>query len=145
MASILAIDLGKYKSVACVYPPCMTAGRPARQPRTPFGQRMAQARDLAGLTQAQLVARVGVTQPVVAYWEREPVAQRIEQLASLADALNVSVDYLAGCPTKPPIPKGPPGKLRQAFEKAQKLPRSQQQRILKVVEAFVESTGTSAR
>lgn len=124
------------------YPLGMAAGRPARQPRTPFGQRMAQAREHAGLTQAQLAARMGITQPVVAYWEREPVALRIEQLAALADALGVSADYLAGRSTKPPALKGPPSKLRVAFEKAQKLPRSQQQHILKVVEAFVGSTDT---
>jgi len=121
----------------------MGAGRPAKQPRTPFGQRVAQAREQAGLTQAELAARMGVTQPVVAYWEREPVALRIEQLAALADALDVSADYLTGRSTKPPTPKGPPSKLRVAFEKAKKLPRSQQQHILKVVEAFVEATNGS--
>jgi transcriptional regulator with XRE-family HTH domain len=125
------------------YPLGMAAGRPARQPRTAFGERMAQAREQAGLTQAQLAARMGVTQPVVAYWEREPVALRIEQLAALADALDVSADYLAGRSTKPRAPKGPPSRLRVAFEKAKKLPRSQQQHILKVVEAFVEATDAS--
>jgi transcriptional regulator with XRE-family HTH domain len=123
----------------------MAAGRPAKQPRTPFGQRIAQAREHAGLTQAELAARMGVTQPVVAYWEREPVALRIEQLAALADALGVTIDYLAGRSAKPRTPKGPPSKLRVAFEKAQKLPRSQQQHILKVVEAFVESLNGSAK
>ncbi len=127
------------------YPLGMTAGRPAKQPRTPFGQRMAQARKQAGLTQAELAARMGVTQPVVAYWEREPVALRVEQLAALADALGVTTDYLAGRSTRPPAPKGPPSKLRVAFEKAKKLPRSQQQHILKVVEAFVESLNGSAK
>jgi transcriptional regulator with XRE-family HTH domain len=127
------------------YPLEMAAGRPAKQPRTPFGQRIAQAREQAGLTQAELAVRMGVTQPVVAYWEREPVALRIEQLAALADALGVTTDYLAGRSTKQSAPKGPPSKLRVAFEKDKKLPRSQQQHILRVVEAFVEANGTSAK
>ncbi len=128
------------------YPPGVAAGRPAKQPRTAFGQRIAKAREAAGLTQAQLAAHMGVTQPVVAYWEREPVALRPDQLAALADALGITADYLLGRPdAKPSTPKGPPGKLRQAFEKAHKLPRSQQQHILKVVEAFVESTGASSK
>lgn len=120
------------------YPLGMTAGRPAKQPRTPFGQRMAKARELAGLTQAQVAARMGVTQPVIAYWEREPVALRIEQLAALADALGISADYLLGRPdAQPPSLKGPTGKVRQVFERVNQLPRQQQKKVVEFVEAFV--------
>jgi hypothetical protein len=38
---------------------------------------------------------MGVTQPVVAYWEREPVALRIEQLAALAEPWTLEVPF---CP-----------------------------------------------
>jgi transcriptional regulator with XRE-family HTH domain len=63
----------------------MKAGRPTQRPRTPFGERIAQARELAGITQLQLAHKLGVSQEVVAYWERKPVALRAEQLAALAD------------------------------------------------------------
>jgi transcriptional regulator with XRE-family HTH domain len=121
------------------YPLGMAAGRPAKQPRTPFGQRVTKAREVAGLTQVQLAERVGVTQPVVAYWEREPVALRAEQLAALADALGVSGDYLLGRSGKEPSLKGPTGKARQVFERVSKLSRSRQQYIIKVVEDLVGS------
>lgn len=118
----------------------MPAGRPPKLKRTPLGQRVADAREKAGLTQTELGKKIGVSQRVVANWERKPVALRAEQLGALADALGVSADYLLGRRNaRPPAPKGPPGKLRRAFEKAHKLPRAQQQHILKVVEAFVES------
>ena len=124
----------------------MPAGRPAKRKRTSLGQRVAEAREKAGLTQTELGQKIGVSQRVIANWERKPVALRAEQLAALADALGVSADYLLGRPyAQPPAPKGPTGKLRQAFDKAHKLPRSQQQYILKVVEAFVEANGTSAK
>ena len=45
-------------------------GRPASQPRSPLGQRIAAAREQAGISQAHLAERLGVTQPTVAYWER---------------------------------------------------------------------------
>ena len=115
----------------------MKAGRPTQRPRTPFGERIAQARELAGMTQLQLAEKLGVSQEVIAYWERKPVALRAEQLAALADALNVTADYLLGRPTRQAAPKGPPGKLRQAFDKAHKLPRNQQNRIVEFVEAYV--------
>ncbi|MDP9176033.1 MAG: helix-turn-helix domain-containing protein [Planctomycetota bacterium] len=122
----------------------MKAGRPTQRPRTPFGERIAQARELAGMTQLQLAEKLGVSQEVVAYWERKPVALRAEQLAALADALNVTADSLLGRPTKQPAPKGPPGKLRQAFDRAHKLPRNQQNRIVELVEAYVDRYASKA-
>jgi len=127
------------------YPLGMAAGRPAKQPRTLFGQRMVQAREQAGLTQAQLATRMGVTQPVVAYWEREPVALRMEQLAALADTLGVTADYLLGRPNpQPPTPKGPTGKVRQVFERVNQLPRHQQNKVVEFVEAYVNQYASKA-
>jgi transcriptional regulator with XRE-family HTH domain len=117
----------------------MPAGRPPKLRRTPLGQRMADARETAGLTQTELGEKIGVSQRVIANWERKPVALRAEQLIALADALSVSADYLLGRPdAKPSSPKGPVGKLRQAFEKAQKLSRSQQNVIVEVLEAYID-------
>ena len=96
------------------------------------------------MTQLQLAEKLGVSQEVVAYWERKPVALRAEQLAALADALNVTADSLLGRPTKQPAPKGPPGKLRQAFDRAHKLPRNQQNRIVELVEAYVDRYASKA-
>ena len=122
----------------------MKAGRPTQRPRTPFGERIAQARELAGMTQLQLAQKVGVSQEVITYWERKPVALRAEQLAALADGLNVTADSLLGRPTRQLAPKGPPGKLRQAFDKAHKLPRNQQNRIVEFVEAYVNQYASKA-
>ena len=119
------------------YLPDMRTGRPAKHERTPFGERIAQAREQAGLTQDALAAKLGLDQRVIAYWERRPVALRPEQLTALADALHVTTDYLLGRELKLSAPKGPPGRLRQLFEKAYKLPRHEQNQIVKFVEAYV--------
>lgn len=123
----------------------MPAGRPPKLERTPLGHRMAAAREKAGLTQTELGQKLGISQRVVANWERKPVALRAEQLAALADALGVTADYLLGRPdAKQPAPKGPPGKLRLAFEKAHKLPRHEQNQIVKFVEAYVSQYTSKA-
>ena len=123
----------------------MPAGRPPKLERTPLGQRMADAREKAGLTQTELGQKLGISQRVVANWERKPVALRAEQLAALADALGVTADYLLGRPdARQPAPKGPPGKLRVAFEKAYQLPRNQQNRIVEFVEAYVDRYAAKA-
>ncbi len=106
---------------------------------------MADAREKAGLTQTELGQKLGISQRVVANWERKPVALRTEQLAALADALGVTADYLLGRPdARQSAPKGPPGKLRVAFEKAYQLPRNQQNRIVEFVEAYVARYASKA-
>ena len=127
-----------YISPPSPYAAAMITGRPAQRPRTPFGERLAQARERAGLTQVQLAEKLGTTQRAVAYWEREPDALKADQLATLADILGVTGDYLLGRQDSKPAPKAPPGKLRQVFEKAYQLPRHQQNKIVEFVEAYVD-------
>jgi transcriptional regulator with XRE-family HTH domain len=120
-----------------VYIGDVKAGRPAKHERDPFGQRLYALREQAGLSQQQLADRLGLTQRAYAHWERHPVALRAEQLLKLAQALNVSVDDLVGTNGKKKRGTGPAGKMRQLFEAASRLPRSQQQKITAVLEAFI--------
>ncbi len=121
-----------------VYTPAMQTGRPAKRERTPFGQRLHTLREQAGLSQEQLGAKLGLSQRVYAYWERHPVALRPDQLLSLAEALNVSVDDLVGTNRKKKRGAGPTGKMKQLFEAASRLPRSQQQKLAAIIEPFIE-------
>jgi len=57
--------------------------------------------------------------------------------APVAEALNVSTDDLVGTNGKKKRGTGPAGKMRQLFEAASRLPRSQQQKIAAVLEAFI--------
>jgi len=63
-------------------------------------------------------------------------------LLSLAQALNVSVDDLVGTNGSKKRGTGPTGKMKQLFEAASRLPRSQQQKIAAVLEAFVNQQAT---
>lgn len=117
----------------------MTTGRPASKARTALGQRIAQARQAAGLTQQQLAKQVKVTQRVIAYWEREAVSLRAAQIDALADTLNVSADTLLR-PGKPaPRSGGPTGKARHLFEQVSQLPRARRQLVLRVVEELLKA------
>ena len=55
----------------------------------------------------------------------------------MALALGVSVDELSGRTEKKCTGVGPTGRMRRLFEAASKLPRSQQEKIAAVLEAFV--------
>jgi len=59
-----------------------------------FGDRLAAARDDAGLSQADLGARLGVKDVTIAAWEddlKEPRANRLQMLSGM---LNVSITWL---------------------------------------------------
>jgi len=121
----------------------MPQGRPASTKRPQLGERIAEARLQAGLTQKQLAAKLGTTQRVVTYWEREAVGLRADQLAQLAEALNVSADYFLGRDSKKRC-SGPMGKARLIFERVSHLPRFQQQRILATVEDMLIAQSTKS-
>ncbi|HEX7774847.1 MAG TPA: helix-turn-helix transcriptional regulator [Pyrinomonadaceae bacterium] len=120
----------------------MKTGRPAKRERTPFGQRLHVLREQAGLSQQQLADRLGLTQRAYAHWERNPVALRPDQLLNLAQALNVSVEDLIRTNGTKKRGSGPTGKMKQLFEAASQLPRSQQQKLAAVLEAFVNQHAT---
>ena len=112
----------------------MQTGRPSDRPRPPFGTRLHTLREQAGLTQAQVAAKLDISPRAYAFWEREPIALKAEQIAILADVLGVSADFLIGRKEAPKRNGGPAGKLRQMFTRASQLPREQQKHVLRVVQ-----------
>lgn len=111
----------------------MPMGRPAKTKRTSLGERIAAARLEAGLSQQQLADKLGVTQRIVTYWEREAAGLRADQLAQLAEALGVSADFFLGRDQKK-RGTGPVGKAKAIFDRVSALPRDRQQKILGAVE-----------
>lgn len=59
-----------------------------------LGDRIAAARQAAGLTQSGLAARLGVGAKIVSSWENDRSEPRANRLAMLAGLLNVSVSWL---------------------------------------------------
>ncbi len=63
---------------------------------------------------------------------------------TIAGILGVGVEELFTSKSRSKKRAGPTGRARRAFEQVSKLPRSQQQHILQVVEAFVKARKGSA-
>jgi transcriptional regulator with XRE-family HTH domain len=121
----------------------MPMGRPSSKKRTALGSRITAARQAAGLTQQELATKTGVTQRVIAYWEREAVSLRADQLDALADALRITADDLLGRaqPKTRATASGPIGKARRIFTAISKLPRRQQEKIFSILEPFITQHG----
>ena len=59
-----------------------------------LGKKIRQARKNAGLTQQELANKIGVTQAMVSYYEKDIKKQTIEVTKRIASVLNVSLDEL---------------------------------------------------
>jgi transcriptional regulator with XRE-family HTH domain len=108
-----------------------------KKERPALGQRLVELRQAAGLTQMALGEQLGVHHSNIAFWELSGTPPRGEVLPKLAHALGVSVDELLG--VTPPKPKRQvaKGRLQLVFEAASKLPRRQQEKVLDILEPFV--------
>jgi len=112
----------------------MNTGRPAKRERTAFGARLHALREAAGLSQQDVAARLGITQPAYALWERRNISVRVDQLCEVAKIFRVPVEELFYEPGAARQRSGPVGKARKVFEQVSQLPRNRQQRIVSVVE-----------
>ena len=59
-----------------------------------FGDRVAGAREAAGMSQAQLARRLGVKKATIAAWEQDLSEPRANRLSMVAGVLNVSIMWL---------------------------------------------------
>lgn len=61
---------------------------------TTFGDRLAGAREMANMTQAQLAKRLGVKRKTLEDWENDVSSPRANRLSMLSGLLNVSLLWL---------------------------------------------------
>jgi transcriptional regulator with XRE-family HTH domain len=107
-----------------------------------FGNRLPQLRKTQGLTQEELAEKVGVTQRVIAYYEKDGAQPPGPILADLASALKVSVDELLGRkPVKESVdPKTT--RLMKRLKRVQELPLTDQRTALKILDALLAKHDT---
>ena len=113
-------------------------GRPSKRPRSAVGQRLAEARERAGLSQQQLAEKLDTTQTTIAYWERKATTFRSDILCQLIPILGVSADDLLGVRPLRTVASKPVGKARQLFDAVSRLPRRQQEKIFDILQPFVK-------
>lgn len=107
----------------------------APKTRPAQGERLADLRRAAGVTQVELV---GETQQNITFWEHSEKPPRSDVLPEMAKVLGCSVEQLLGI--SPPADRrpGPVGKTQRAFEQVARLPRAQQDKIVEIVEALID-------
>lgn len=101
----------------------------------PSETQLRELRKAAGLTMRELARQIGEEHSNVRYWETTGKLPRSNVLVPMAKALGVTVEELLG--QKPSRVVSPGGKARQVFDEVSKLPRRQQDQIVKVVSALL--------
>ena len=121
-----------------IEPYSLSMPRKLSKPRPRQGSHLAALRQAAGLTQTELAKLVGDTQRNIAYWEQAEKPPRSDIVPKLAKVLGVSVEQLLGISPLADRRPGPVGKTQRAFEEVARLPRSQQDKIVEIVDALVD-------
>ena len=106
------------------------------------GKHLKALREAAGLSMRELARQIGEDHSNVRYWEQGRSLPRSDVLLPMAKAFGVTVEEVLGEP-KPRRAVTPAGKMRHLFEAASKLPRSQQEKILDILQPFVREHGQS--
>lgn len=103
-----------------------------------FGVRMAQLRKNAGYSQRTLAAETGISQRMIAYYEKQADYPPTHILPVLAQALGVSVDQMLGLSAiKQPSARQDNGLWRR-FQAVEKLPSPDRKQIAQLLDTFLE-------
>jgi transcriptional regulator with XRE-family HTH domain len=104
-----------------------------------FGARLTALRQAQGLTQDELGTAVGISNRMIAYYERDGAQPPGAILVELAKALRVSTDELLGVrPVRETLPPKT-ARLLKRLRRVEELPPADQRAVLKLVDAMLET------
>ncbi|WMX16438.1 helix-turn-helix transcriptional regulator [Aureispira sp. CCB-E] len=89
-----------------------------------FGKRLLELRKSRGISQEKLAKMLGTKGPAIGRYERDVALPALETIIKLAEALNVSIDYLLGVVDEEIEPKN-----LDRLAAIQRLPKDIQEKI----------------
>jgi transcriptional regulator with XRE-family HTH domain len=107
-----------------------------------FGKMLAELRRVKGFTQVELAKSIGVSQRMIAYYERHAKRPPLEKLHSIAKVLSISADELLGIkPVKkqPGAPKD--AYLHRKLQQVTQLTKDNQKVIVTMIDALASKKG----
>jgi transcriptional regulator with XRE-family HTH domain len=114
----------------------------AQQTEETIGERLARLRRERGMTQVELAQQLGVAQPVVSDYERGELRLHGELIIKLSDVLGVSSEELLGLKKSPSNGALKNRRLLRRLQQIDRLPRRDQQALLRTIDRFLESFRT---
>jgi transcriptional regulator with XRE-family HTH domain len=103
-----------------------------------FGERMAQLRTAAGYSQRDLAKEIGISQRMIAYYEKQIQHPPTHLLPALAKALGVTADQLLGSETVRATGKEKDKRLWRRFSQIEKLDAKEKRQVIQLLDTFIE-------
>ena len=103
-----------------------------------FGDRLARLRKAAGFSQRDLSAETGISQRMIAYYEKQTERPPAHLFPVLAKALGVSADELLGMKATKQVSRARDNRLWRRFTQVEKLPAIEKKQIVQILDAFLE-------
>jgi transcriptional regulator with XRE-family HTH domain len=119
------------------------AGRPPLKKAPQFGQLLARLRKARGMTQAQLAQRLGISLPMLIYYERRAKNPSADFVKRVGEVLNVSIDELLGHKPVRHVKTGPAPRLQKLMEQVSALPRTRQRFVVELLESYLQNRRSS--
>jgi transcriptional regulator with XRE-family HTH domain len=108
-----------------------------------FGKTLAERRAAKGFTQRDFAATVGVSQRMIAYYEKHAKRPPVEKLEALTKALGITVDELLGVkPMKKQRGAPKDAYLQRKLQQVAQLPKDDQKVIVTMIDALSAKKGT---
>jgi transcriptional regulator with XRE-family HTH domain len=104
-----------------------------------LGARIAELRRAQDITQVELAETLEVSQQTINSYEVGRRRVPVSALLPLARTLGVSVEALIG-EKAPPAKRGPTPKMQQQIERLNRLPKAQQQLVLKMLDGVLNQS-----
>ena len=102
-----------------------------------LGRRVAQLRQQAGMSQQAVADELGIAQQTLAHYEVDRLRLPVSLLPKLAELFGVPADDLLGLNGARAGKRGPTPKLHEQIERLSRLPKAQQQVVLKMLDGVL--------
>ena len=116
----------------------MSKRDPQLKGKESFGERMAQLRVAAGYSQRDLAKEIGISQRMIAYYEKQTQHPPTHLLPTLAKALGVTADQLLGSETVKAAGKEKDNRLWRRFSQIEKLDIKEKRQVIQLLDTFIE-------
>jgi transcriptional regulator with XRE-family HTH domain len=112
-----------------------------KEEKNGFARRLVEFREARGMTQADLSRATGISERMIAYYERPDAQPPGPQLGALAKAVGVTTDELLGLRTRKGRPALRSPRLLRRLQMVEWLPADDQRALLKFLDALLEKRG----
>lgn len=111
---------------------------PINAAEEPFGARLASLRQAAGYSQRDLARESGISQRMIAYYEKQPQYPPVHVLSVLATALGVPADELFSQEGKPDA-KPRDMRIWRRLERIEGLEEKDKRQVIQLLDTFIEN------